>query len=277
MKNKTKLPKPFLKWAGGKTKIIPHIIPLLPNDNINYLEPFLGGGALFFELSRTQKLSKAIINDSNRDLINVYKVIKYSVNSLIEELDSLRYKNTQADYLKIRSHNPLNLSAVKAAARFIYLNRTCFNGLFRVNKKGFFNVPYGKYANPIICDRENLKAVHLALENTSIHGEDYIEFSARAKSGDYVYFDPPYLPISKSSNFTEYTDVPFGIKEHELLRELIDKLTTQGVKCIISNSYCDQTLALYQGYNVRVLEGNRNVGGSSDSRKKVKEILVTNY
>jgi DNA adenine methylase len=268
------LPKPFIKWAGGKTKLVPHILDGVPSAQYNYYEPFLGGAALFFALFKKQMIRKAVLNDLNPEISNCYTVIKNSVDALIEELQDPQYQNTAVHYKYIRQKDLEGLDSIKKAARFIYLNRTCFNGLYRVNRKGAFNVPYGKYSNPLILDKANLLEVSKSLENVVISNLHYKDVLKKCKKGDLVYLDPPYAPISKTSNFTEYTSEGFGMKDHEELAEEFKRLKSKGVRCILSNSSSDQIIQLYSTESVEFFSGNRSIGGHPDSRKKIREILV---
>jgi DNA adenine methylase len=267
-------PKPFIKWAGGKTKLIPHIIPLIDQDKFNYYEPFLGGGALFFHLIKTKRIKRAYLNDINVDLINAYAVIKSSVDDLLLEFKDLKYKNNKEKYLEIRSLNTSSLDDVQKAARFIYLNRTCFNGLYRVNKQNQFNVPFGKYSKEFSINEEHLRSISQSLKNATLSSIDFRKFLKKVRGSSVVYFDPPYLPIKKDS-FTEYTENGFSLKDHEDLAHLFGSLGISNC-CILSNSGTEKSQELYSSHDIIKLLGNRNIGGSPESRVKVTEILVKN-
>lgn len=272
------LMKPFIKWVGGKTKVWSHISNWIPSDGFDtYYEPFVGGGAIFFALARAGCIKKAVISDNNKELITTYGVIKNDVSELISELKNEDYEYSKDNFLRIRGLETSSLSDIQIAARFIYLNKTCFNGLYRVNSSGKFNTPFGKYTNPKICDEHNLRAVSDALENTKIVCNDFEKILKSVKSDDFVYFDPPYIPISKTANFTSYTKDGFSNDEHRRLENVYADLTRKGVKAILSNSYCDLSLELYSKYTIKTIEGRRNVAGSTESRERVSEILVKNW
>lgn len=275
-------PKPFVKWVGGKRQLLKQFkeLGLYPPEYFDpikstYHEPFVGGGAVFLDLLP----KKAVLSDLNPELITTYKVIKKDVNKLIKLLKI--YKYNRKFYSTIRSKKVENLSDVQIAARFIYLNRTGFNGLYRVNKKGEFNVPFGKYENPLICDAKNLRRISKALKNVKIYNEDYKKVLTRAKKGDFVYFDPPYYPVNKTSNFTNYTAKEFLEKEQEELRDTFVKLHKRGCFVMLSNSDTPFINKLYSNINKKVkvhkVLAGRNVNSDAKKRGKVKEVLVTNY
>ena len=274
MQKVVKTPRPFLKWAGGKSKVYPHISGLLPSGKITYFEPFVGAGSVFFALYRENRIKKAYLNDLNLDLINAYKVLKDKPEVLIQELESSNYSNNFENFMRVRSLNPQTLSSVESAARFIYLNKTCFNGLFRVNKSGAFNVPYGKYKNPVILDRNNFMSVSEALQCATITSIDFELATINAKKGEVVYFDPPYIPMT-GSNFTEYTKDGFSLEDHRRLAGHFQNLVKNDVHCVLSNSASSLAYELYLNNKVQTLHGPTSIGGSADSRKSVKEILVT--
>jgi len=214
--------KPFIKWAGGKRQLLGQLLANLPNYVGKYYEPFLGGGALFFALNA----QRAVISDTNSELINCYRVIRARVRDLIKELQKHIYDKDY--YYYIRNRNAAHLDKIERAARFIYLNRTCFNGLYRVNKSGKFNVPFGRYKDPLICNAQNLLAGSKRLQNVSIKNADFSDIAASVQKGDFVYFDPPYLPISATSNFVSYTSGGFTLAHHEQLAETFQELTQRG-------------------------------------------------
>ncbi|MHA1802934.1 MAG: DNA adenine methylase [Promethearchaeota archaeon] len=269
------VPRPFLKWAGGKRQIISQMAPYFPRKFNRYIEPFLGGGAIFFYLMPI----KAILIDINEELINVYQVIQENVKELIRSLK--KHKNERDYYYMIRNldRNPeafKALSPVERASRTIFLNRTCYNGLYRVNRKGEFNVPFGRYKNPNYCDEKNLWAVHEALRNVElIHGsfETCLEL---AKKDDFVYFDPPYAPISESANFTSYTRHDFGIEDQLKLKKVFERLDERGCKLMLSNSYTDFILKLYEDYKIIILKAKRAINSDGTKRGEINEILVVN-
>lgn len=275
-------PKPFVKWVGGKRQLLKQFkeLGLYPPDGFDpikstYHEPFVGGGAVFLDLMP----KKAVLSDLNSELITTYKVIRDDVNKLIKLLKT--YKYNKDFYLKIRSKNPKKLSDIKVAARFIYLNRTCFNGLYRVNSKGEFNVPFGKYRNPLICDEENLRKISKALKKIKLYNEDYKNVLKRAKKGDFIYFDPPYYPVNRTSNFTGYTSKGFFEKEQEELRDTFVKLHKRGCFVMLSNSDTPFINKLYSNLDKKIkvnkVLAGRNVNADASKRGKIKEVLVINY
>jgi DNA adenine methylase len=267
-------PKPFVKWAGGKRQLIKVLTNNLPPSYNRYIEPFVGGGALLFEVLPY----KAIINDINTELINAYTVIKDDIDALIEDLK--KHKNEEEYYYKIRSLDPEKLSAVERASRFIYLNKTCFNGLYRENSKGKFNVPFGKYKNPKILDEENLRAVseYLNTAEISILNLDYKEVCKLAGKGDFVYLDPPYYPISKSSSFTKYHKLDFTERDQMELTEVFRELDRKGCYVMLSNSNTKFIRELYKEYEIWEVSANRFINCKGDKREKVNvEVLIKNY
>jgi len=270
------LVNPPFKWVGGKRRLLPKIVPLLPEKYNGYYEPFLGGGALFFHLQPKE----AYISDVNAELINAYQTIKNRLSLLIVELN--KYENNEDYFLSVREldRDPKvfsKLSSVQRAARFIYLNKTCFNGLYRVNSKGQFNVPFGHYSSPNFLDIENLNACSLALKNTTISCESFTSVLSYAEYGDFVYFDPPYIPDGISSTFTQYTKDGFGMIEQQELLDVCHLLDARGVKWMLSNSSAPIVYTMYEKFNIDTVEVNRSVGASAESRRKVNEVIVRNY
>lgn len=268
--------KPFIKWAGGKTRLLPELVSRLPQSINSYFEPFLGGGALYFHLQHMP----SFISDINAELINAYQTLKSRPDLLIEELHS--YQNNEEYYNSIRSldRDPAvfaKLSSVQRAARFLYLNKTCFNGLYRVNSKGQFNVPFGHYESPKFLDVENITRCSSALANTTISCEGFTCVLRYAKKGDFVYFDPPYVPDGISSTFTMYTKDGFGVKEQCELSDICEVLDARGVKWMLSNSSAPIVYKMYKKFNIDTVQVSRSVGASSESRKKVDEVIVRNY
>ncbi|MBN1213950.1 MAG: DNA adenine methylase [Candidatus Lokiarchaeota archaeon] len=271
----TGVPHPFLKWAGGKRQLMSQIDPFIPENFDNYIEPFVGGGALFFYLLP----DKAILIDNNPVLVNAYQVIKNNVDELIELLK--QHVNDEKYYYKIRNIDReeefQEWTLIERASRIIYLNRCCYNGLFRVNSKGFFNVPFGRYKNPNFCNEKNLRIIHQILQNVKlIHGsfELCIDF---AKKNDFVYFDPPYSPLSKTANFTSYTKENFDEKDQLKLKFVIDKLSKRRVKVLLSNSNNDFILKLYENYHIEIVKAKRAINSNPCKRGNIKEVLITNY
>ena len=274
-KNIVDVPKPFLKWVGGKRQLISQIDKYLPKEFNKYIEPFVGGGAIFFYLLPKQ----ALLLDINKELINTYKVIKNKVSELIELLK--KHKNESEYFYQIRDidRNPdvfNKLSDIEKASRNIFMNRCCFNGLYRVNSKGQFNAPFGKYKNPKFCDVENLKAVKKALKNVKLLNSSFEKCLDFAEKGDFIYFDPPYVPISNSSNFTSYTKDNFSSNDQHKLFEVFKILDDRGCKVMLSNSYSDFILEVYKNYRVNILQAKRAINSDATKRGAIKEVLITN-
>jgi DNA adenine methylase len=274
-------PKPFVKWVGGKRQLLKQFLKLnlYPPEKFNlttgrYFEPFVGGGAVFFDLLP----EKAFLSDMNGELVTTYNVIKNDVNFLIKALK--KHKNTKEYFLQIRSKDVQKLTEIEIASRFIYLNRTCFNGLYRVNSKGGFNVPYGQNKNPLICDEENLIKVSKALKNVSIVKQDYKEVLKKTKKGDFVYFDPPYYPVNKTSAFTSYVKEKFLEKEQLELRDTFAELTKRGCFVMLSNSDTPFIKKIYselKGARITIVDASRAINSKASGRGKITEVLVTNY
>lgn len=266
---------PFLKWAGGKRQLIPKMKNFFPKSYNNYIEPFVGGGAVFFYLLP----ETAILIDNNLELINCYRVIKKDLDKLIVSLKEYKYEKDY--YYKIRALDRIpeiynKLSDIEKASRTIFLNKTGYNGLYRVNSKGQFNVPFGRHKNPKICDEENLIAVHKAIQNIEIiHGsfELCLEY---ANEGDFVYLDPPYYPLSDTALFTSYTKENFGEESQIQLFKVFKQLDEQGCKLILNNSYCDFILDLYTDYKIITMKAKRAINSVSSKRGFILEVLITN-
>ena len=247
----------------------------LPDSFNTYFEPFVGGGALFFHLTP----KKAILIDNNPVLINAYKIIQNNVEELIKSLQ--KHKNEKEYYYKIRNVDLLDefneWSDIEKASRILFMNKCCYNGLYRVNSKGHFNTPFGKYKNPKFCDEINLRAVHKSLQGIQILLSSFETCLKYAKKDDFVYFDPPYDPLSDTANFTGYTKEKFGKKEQERLKRVFDELSERGCKVLLSNSYTDFILKLYKDYNISLVTAKRVINRDASKRGKIKEILVCNY
>ena len=267
--------KPFLKWAGGKRQLLSEIAKHIPAGIDRYYEPFLGGGAVFFELHKLNLFERAAISDLNSDLMFTYYVIRDNLNRLIHILNKMPYN--EDFYYQERAKDPANLSAVDRAARMIYLNRTCFNGLYRVNKKGKFNVPMGKYTNPKIVDAENLQAVRLVLKDVLMRTLSFDNAVRHATSEDFIYFDPPYLPLSETASFTAYAACGFCYDEQVKLAELMFSLKQRNIKALLSNSYTPETRKLYKGLDIHTVSAKRNINSKGGKRGKVTELLVRTY
>lgn len=270
------VPHPFLKWAGGKRQLISQIDPFLPNDFDLYIEPFVGGGALFFYLLP----EKAVLIDNNPVLINVYRVIKEDVEELIESLRN--HKNEEDYFYKIRSldRDPKSfsqLSNIKKASRTIYMNKCCYNGLYRVNSKGQFNVPFGRYKNPNFCDEKNLKAVNMFLQNAKIIQDSFERCLDFTDENTFIYLDPPYFPLSKTASFTSYTKENFTKEDQIQLKKIVDKLTERGCKVMLSNSHNEFILNLYEDYSIKEVRAKRAINCNALKRGAIKEALIMNY
>ena len=263
--------KPILKWAGGKTQLLEHLLPKIPKEYNKYIEPFFGGGALFFAL----KHNNSIIADSNPELINLYRVIAKDVNSLISELKNL--KNEKDLFYDMRRKEFSELSEIEAAARTIFLNKTAFNGLYRVNKKGQFNVPFGYYKNPKILDEDQLLAASKLLKKTKILLGDFKDvLCENAKKGDFIFLDPPYLPVSKFSDFKRYTKEQFHEKDQISLANLVNKLSKKGCHILLTNSNHPLIHELYKDFNIDIYKTKRNINSKSTNRKG-EDIIVSNF
>lgn len=276
-------PKPFVKWVGGKRQLLTqfrlrNLFPpeLFDPTKNTYFEPFVGGGAVFFDLLP----KNAVLSDMNNELVTTYNVIKNDVESLIKSLK--KHKVNKEYFLKIRAKDISKLSDVEIASRFIYLNRTCFNGLYRVNKSGGFNVPFGQNKNPLICDEVNLERVSKALKNVTIKHQDYKEVLKKAKKGDFIYFDPPYYPMSKTASFTSYTKDAFLDKEQIELRDIFVELHKRGCLVMLSNSDASFINKIYseikdKKIQIHKVEAGRAINSKGSGRGKVLEVVVTNY
>ncbi|HHV16529.1 MAG TPA: DNA adenine methylase [Gelria sp.] len=278
MGRKNPLTKPFLKWAGGKRQLIPEIAKHVPKFS-TYYEPFVGAGAVFFHLQP----NRAIINDSNSQLIMTYRVIKDNLDELIAILELHKQNNSEKYYYKIREldREPdvfKSLSDAQKAARLIYLNKTCYNGLYRVNSQGLFNVPYGRYKNPVIYEPAVLLAINKSLNsaNVTIMDGDYADALINADKKSFVYLDPPYHSPD-NTNFTGYQAGGFDEKEQIRLRDTYKELTNRGVRCLLSNSDTSFIRELYRDFTIETVEVSRAINSNPDGRGKVNEVLIKNY
>lgn len=261
--------KPILKWAGGKTQMLGDLLPKVPSSYGKYIEPFFGGGAMFFALQPEQ----AVIADSNPELINLYRQVADHVDDVICQLK--KYENTQEMFYAVRGQDWTMLPEAKAAARTIFLNKTCFNGLYRVNKKGQFNVPFGKYKNPKICDEEGLKAASAALKKAEIVCSDYLlVLEHYAQPGDFVFLDPPYLPISEYSDFKRYTKEQFYEEDHVELAKMVKTLHERGCHVILTNSNHPLVHELYAPFTIDVIQTKRHISCNGSTRKG-EDVIVT--
>lgn len=267
-------PKPFVKWVGGKRQLLGVLRENMPSDYNRYYEPFVGAGAMLFDLQP----KKAFIGDMNPELMNTYKVIKNTPDELIESLK--KHKNESDYFYKIRAIQPSELSELERASRFIFLNKTCFNGLYRENSKGFFNSPFGSYKNPRIVDEENIANVSAFLKKNkiSIEHRSYEKTVRSAKEGDLVFFDPPYIPLTPTANFSSYTKNGFRLKQHKNLSKLFARLSKRGIYVMQTNSNTDIVRNLYKDFNIKTLHATRMISCKSDGRgAAANEVLITNY
>lgn len=262
--------RPFLKWAGGKTSMLPHLLPLVPKGFGVYHEPFVGGGALFWAL----RPERAVLSDANKRLVRTYAGVRDCVDSVVHFLQ--RSPHSKQFFLKLRQWRVDSaVDDASVAAWMIYLNKTAFNGLYRVNGNGRFNVPFGNYENPRICDEPNLRACSSALQGVTLLHADFATVTSRAEPGDVVYFDPPYLPISATSSFTGYTPGGFTLGDHVRLRDVGLALKARGVHVIVSNSAAPELVELYsKGFTVTRVRASRSVAAAGSSRGKVDELII---
>lgn len=279
MSKKSNNLRPPLKWVGGKRQLIPEIEKHFPKKFTRYYEPFVGGGAILFHFQP----KRAVINDYNEELINYYRVVKEDVEALITELSKDIYVNKEENFYAIReldrSVGFKNLSPVKRAARIQYLNKTCYNGLYRVNSSGQFNVPFGRYKNPDILSEDVLRSVsdYFNANDIKIMNGDFEESLKYIRSTAFVYFDPPYDPISESANFTAYSSSGFDKNDQVRLKKVCDQLDKKGVKFLLSNSSSDFIMDLYKDYRIIEIPARRSINSKGDKRGPVMEVLVKNY
>ena len=267
--------QPFVKWAGGKRQLLSHLLARVPSNYNRYFEPFVGGGALFFSL----RPNDAYLSDINPELINTYEIIRDHVQSLAEHLQQHIYNK---DYFaKIRGidrkESYQSLDPIHKASRFIFLNKTCYNGLYRVNSKGQFNTPFGNYKNPRILDKDNLMACSFALQKAKISLESFDQAITQARAGDFVYFDPPYAPLTATSYFTNYNQDGFDTGMQIKLRDTCKILDERNVKFMASNSSSPLILELYKNFNLEFVDATRSINSKASKRGKIKEVIVTNY
>lgn len=275
--------RPFIKWAGGKGQLKGTIRNRLPKHMKRYREPFVGGGAVFFALQEEQAFEQAILNDWNFELIETFRALSSTetVGQVIELLKTYPFEREFFDLM--RKTDPMTISQVRRAARFIYLNKTCYNGLYRVNKKGEFNTPIGKYDNPTICDEANLSAMPSALAKALFTNQDFAKSVEGANpEEDVIYFDPPYIPRSETSDFTSYTSEGFNLQEHIRLAKLFRKLASKGIPVLLSNSHTPKTFELYEGLQIDVVHARRDINSFAGEmaagrkgRDPVPEVLIS--
>lgn len=277
MTRKNPLLKPILKWVGGKRQLLDEIMPLIPASMSLYVEPFVGGGAVFL----SEQPEHARINDFNSELINVYTVVRDRPDSLIEKLKEHSRLNTSEHYYEVRGLDRedgfSNVDPITRAARIIYLNKTCFNGLYRVNSAGQINSPYGRYKNPNIVNEAGIRALSKFLNgDVEIMAGDYAKALENLPSGAFVYLDPPYMPLSQTSAFTGYTEGGFDYEQQIRLRDECLKLKERGIRFVESNSDCQEIRDLYEGeeFEIRTVQAKRSINSRGDRRGAVNEVLI---
>jgi DNA adenine methylase len=264
--------RPILKWAGGKRSLVPRILEELPERIGTYYEPFLGGAAVFLALAEEKRFERAVISDKNKELINLYTVVRDDPHALLKVLAKLQEQNSEAEYYEIRGKR--GGSPVQRAARLIYLNKTGYNGLYRVNSSGGFNVPYGRYKRPKIYDPARVLAASQALQGVRIDTADFEDSCRSARPGDAVYLDPPYLPVSKTASFSAYHADAFGLTEHQRLAKAFSKLVERQVCVVLSNSDTSETRDLYKKFKPSGVQVRRPINSVASRRGAVSEILV---
>ncbi|MCW6171137.1 MAG: DNA adenine methylase [Thermoplasmatales archaeon] len=271
--------EPIIKWAGGKRQIIDKLLYYMPQKWNTYFEPFLGGGALVSKLYGMNRLKTAILSDRNFDIYNLFNEIKNNPEELIKGLEDLNYRNSKESYYEARDEfNSIDRTPnLRRAVIFIYLNRHAFNGLYRLNSKGQFNVPFGRYTNPHLPSSNLVYAWFSLLKNVDLRLCDFQSATKYANAGDFVYFDPPYTPISKSSNFTTYIDGGFSWTDQVRLAEEARRLDSLGVRFMLSNSDTEETRELYSSFNVHGIKASRLINSKAERRRGASEIIVTNY
>jgi DNA adenine methylase len=277
---KSTAPRPFLKWAGGKQRLLQQYDALFPAGFNRYLEPFVGGGAVFFRLWNTGRLpEQASLFDHNPELVNAYRVVRDELAQLLDLLAAHQARHSRDYYYQVRGldRQEVALSDVERAARTIYLNKTCYNGLYRVNRKGQFNVPLGRYEKPAILDEANLRAASAALQGVHLEVRGFRSLVDLGRAGDFFYFDPPYDPVSKTANFTSYTAGSFRDGDQRDLAGVFARLSGRGCLCMLSNSDTAFVRELYQGYRVEVVRAKRVISRNAAGRGAVHELVVLNY
>lgn len=273
--------RPFVKWAGGKRQLLNEIEKRLPNNWNTYYEPFFGGGALLVNLQNEEKIFKAVISDLNSELINLYNVVKKNPDKLIDALSHKEFENSEDAFRNLKNEfntlTGLPGNKVRRAALLIYLNKHGYNGLWRVNSKGKFNVPFGRYAKRSIPTEHSILKFSNLLKKVKILNLDFEQAVKSAKKGDFVYFDPPYHPISKTANFTDYNSNGFTFDDQKRLADVFKKLSKKGVQLMLSNSKVSEIEDLFVGFTIDTVEAKRFINCNGERRNGTKEIIVTNY
>jgi DNA adenine methylase len=282
----TKMPhlqtQPFLKWAGGKSQLLYQYEPYFPKDHMRgYYEPFVGSGAVFFHLRGRELFETYYLSEINVELLNCYRIVRDRVEDLIKLLAEHKTRHNHEYYYFVRNRDRDSMwshaSPVERAARMIYLNKTCYNGLWRVNQQGHFNVPMGRYKNPDIVNEDRLRAASRALQGVELAAEDFELVIRRASHGDFVYFDPPYFPLSETSNFTSYARDDFGEYEQRKLALVFSEMDRRGCRVMLSNSDTPFVRELYQNYRIETVTARRVINSAKSKRGAISEVVVLNY
>ena len=269
--------RPFLKWAGGKGQLLAQFAALYPRQVHRYIEPFVGSGAVFFDLQAKFPGLRAVLSDNNKELIDCYRAVQDDVEGLIRRLRQHKARHGKDHYYKVRGQPTDRLTAPRRAARLIYLNKTCYNGLYRVNSRGDFNVPIGSYSSPSVFRAEALRRASRALQRVRLGVRDFGKCIRDARPGTFVYIDPPYHPVSKTANFTGYTEGGFGLAEQERLSSLFAELDGKGCLVMLSNSDTRAIRKLYGGYRIETVSARRAINSNGKRRGAISELVVMNY
>jgi DNA adenine methylase len=267
----------FVKWAGGKSQLLPQFEPFFPDNFDGYYEPFLGGGAVFYYVKQRYSPENIVLSDSNKTLVDCYINVRDSVDDLIELLRIHQEKHSKEYYYQVRDLFNSRPGGVEESSMFLYLNKTCFNGLYRENSKGGFNVPFGRYKNPNIVNEKVLMKSNELLQGVEIQLMDFEEVEDMASDRDLVYFDPPYHPLSETSSFTSYTNGVFSEKEQIRLSDLYRRLDDKDIKLKLSNSDTPLIRKIFDGYNINVVKARRSINCKGNGRGKINELLILNY
>lgn len=268
--------KPFVKWAGGKTQLLPELNARAPHTFGTYHEPFLGGGAFFFDLYNHARLTASRLTDINPHLVDAYLAVRDHVEDIIPLLAEHKAQHSEPYFYQVRAQQPDTLPLSERAARLLYLNKTCYNGLYRENRSGQFNVPFGRYKNPSIYDEDNLRAASRALQTATIEQAHFSDVLNQIQTGDFVYFDPPYHPVSSTANFTAYSKNSFGETEQTQLRDVFAALAARDVYVMLSNSDTPFIRALYQDFTIGEVWASRQINSKATKRGRVGEVIVSN-
>jgi DNA adenine methylase len=272
---------PLLKWAGGKRQLRSELICRLPDRWGTYFEPFIGGGALLVELANLGRLGRAVIGDKNPELVNLYQIVKQDPETLIRALSDEKFRNDNESFRTLKAEfNALigtRRRPVDRAALLVYLNKHSYNGLWRVNRKGHYNVPFGKYVRPSLPSPQSLMRFSRMLEGVTLMHADFEQIVRTAKRGDFVYFDPPYHPLSKTARFTDYTTGGFSFEDQKRLARVYRRLSDRGVRLMLSNSSMPEIKKLYDGLSIHIVPAKRSINCDGQKRTGVTEIIVTNY